>query len=401
MSTRSLYLPPELRLQILNDLPQPALKAARLAGKYFSGLTDQLLFSDLILYPTILSFEKLHHISTHAYLATYVRSITYNGDLLPEAPKSDGKELPFDNWVQMLPFRPTPPHLDLEKYYCAYVYYATAQSALWKNRQAPDLLANIMRRLPNVDCLEFAAGDPQKSDPSVLNTIESIGSQCQARLITLLRSNSLSYMAQIKTLLHSANASGIKFMTFKAKSVPWRLLSQPESLQMMGIAARSLTHLHLTFEAVSDVSWLFNNRQWLHGRDNWQALAVSCLAKIIHSTNLSILELDFGEPAEHVTHVVIATGILNACSKLANLKRLKLANAAFSATALQQTLLDNAKSLKSLELGFINLMHPGEQNIEDGHMSWVSLLRLLRSTLKLDHISMDGHLHTVNMGEQW
>ena len=389
MTSKKSSLPLELQQQILCDLPVQALKSIRLAFKAFSRGAEEYLFRDLTLYPSVQSFKKLDHISTHARFSTYVKGVCYSGNTLLED-KWVERPLTFDTWRLSIgdglkfsvkladSIRDTYTKKELEQHYSAYAAYAQSQIALRTEGKESTWLKSIFQRLINLDCLEFEAEiwfDPKVETLNNMDEIKNLSSFAQT---TLMERNYSSYSPsasdRIVTLLEAANAANVKVKTFKASHVPWETF---EDLNAPGMA-KHLTWLQLKYSEYDG----------LRAPDTRMGFS----RFFRNATNLTVLDLNLGGNNERWSLDAEALGAIK------SLKLLKLRFMRCRESRLRAILSSHAETLQSLELGWIYLL--SDDTASEQRPSWVSMIMYLQSAMKLTNVCLDGILGN-GQNENW
>jgi len=137
------------------------------------------------------------------------------------------------------------------------VYYVRKQIALRKGRKEVPWLKTMLGRLPNLDCLEYAA-DYHEEAPVILRPedIKSLSPLAQATLVGRNYVSGACYtMKQILAVLQAAQSTKAKLKKFKANHVPWKLFMQaPKQLQIMYEAAEHLVSLQAGLRGGYDAS---------------------------------------------------------------------------------------------------------------------------------------------------
>lgn len=394
-------LPYELQEQIMCDLPTRALKSVRLACAPLNRVAEGLLFRSLLLYPDTGSFEKLDHISTHTRLSHYVRSITYSGDLFHEDERSGDVAFTLAGWrsdmgsdstidndycvtlVQMS-------HAELEGHYSAYVAHVQGQIALRKGHQEVRWLKTIFERLPNLERLGYAVMEhEERMEIFDTDSLEGLAPFAQATLMGRTRWAGTARTAQqIMALLTAALATRIKVKTFEAKRVPWELFTPvPKQWHVLFEGAKYLVSLklHLLDFDASEI-------------ENEDVVGTYFASFIGSARKLTTLELDLGGASEKVSPAGLH-GVFEGCITAGGLKRLMLRSMSCHEATLRTIIVRNAETLRSLELGCIYLLNEETSGRESGP-SWVSTIRFLQSTLKLNHVMLDGYLAN-GKNESW
>jgi len=114
--------------------------------------------------------------------------------------------------------------------------------------------------------------------------------------------------------------------------------------------------------------------------------------------NLTTLTLAFGGAMEHTAQPG-RKGVLEICIRVVGLKRLGLRDMDCRESTLQTIILNNADTVRSLELGCIHLL--SDSSIEEcPGPSWVVTIRFLQSTLDLDYVALNGVLSNGS-AENW
>ena len=403
MTSSKSFLPVELQQQILCDLPGPALKSVRLACKLFNSLVEESLFRHLVLYPTTDSFEKLEHVCTHSRFADHVRFITYSGNMLLEDNRHKRLGLSFAAWRAEIGYgmnltgsvanqiRENFSQAGLVGHYSAYLRCVEGQIAIRKGHKEKAWLKSVFRRLPNLAGLEYAAENTIYKHRKALDDLEGIKDFMPIAQATLMEANYHAGFAhtarQTMALFTAAHATGAKVTVFKANHVPWELFSQAPK------------KLHIMYEVAERLSVLLLKFRWYGGLEDLVADPRANLADFIGSaSNLKTLELDLGGFTNWTSKVRLK-GALETCAKGTGLKRLKLQRMVCREGTLRAILSNNADTLRSLELGSIVLLSDTVKVPERGP-SWVSIVRFLRQTLKLNHLSLNGPLGN-GMYENW
>lgn len=402
MSSNFSALPYELQEQIMCDLPTRTLKSVRLACAPLNRVAEGLLFRSLLLYPDTGSFEKLDHVSTHPPFSHYVRGITYSGNMLPEDDWSGDSALTsmglrsnmerewnlLDDYCTTLAQKS---HAELERHFSAYVAQVQSQTALRKGHREIRWLKIIFERLPNLEHLGYAVKDvEERMEIFDIYSLKGLALFAQAALMGRTRWAGTARTAQqIMALLTAALATRIKVKIFEAKRVPWELFTpSPKQRHVLFAGAKYCVSMRLHFLS-------FEARNMIKNED----VIGSSLAGFIGSaSNLTTLELDLGGASEKVSPAGLH-GVFEGCITAGGLKRLMLRSMSCHEATLRTIILRNAATLRSLELGRIYLLNEETSSTEVGP-SWVSTIRFLQSTLKLNHVMLDGYLAN-GKNESW
>ena len=78
-----MYLPSEIIVQALRDVPKDSLKAARLMNRQWSSCAAELLFDTVYISPHKINIDVFQSITQHPVLRSYVTNLVYDGVRFP------------------------------------------------------------------------------------------------------------------------------------------------------------------------------------------------------------------------------------------------------------------------------------------------------------------------------
>jgi len=388
-----LCLPTELITEILSYLEYADLKAVRLVSKDVSAPASRELFRVILVKVNMTSFRSLYEISKHAELSNYVRIVRYSGKMLPN--RGDLGDDPdssmhycwaddFEDWLEGGAGYGISADLadqfdqdQLEFYHWNYSCYCRGQSRILTGDNHVRRLIHAFKSFEHLAGVSYERNRYNKAieGPITLAKLSSIGQQ------TLMEPDSESgaqYQAQqffalLKAVranesidLKSLRGTGLEINSFNAYPGGTALLD----------ALTSLSRLTLHF-----------SRAHFADGDGRKIARLIGRAPLLESLQLSF-EFTTFETTED--DVIKLEDLLDKGSHWKALKTLKLQAMATDPQILTQLLHRHAPTLRSLELGHIDLRPFGGYSAAPAE-SWVTIIQFLQQNLKLDHVRFHGN----------
>jgi len=281
-------------------------------------------------------------------------------------------------------------HAELEKHYSAYAAHVQSQFALEEGHQEIRWLKTVFGRLPNLERLGYTVrGYEGRIAILDLDGMKDLTPLAQATLMSRHCCGGTARTArQIMAVFTATLATRIKVKTFEANWVPWEMFTPaPKQWHVLFGAAKHLVSLQLHFRDFerSDIK-------------NEDVVGANLATFIGSARNLTTLQMDLAGASEKASSAGLK-GIFEGFITVRGLKRLMLQSMSCRKTTLQTIILHNAETLRSLELGWIYLLNDSGTDDWPGP-SWVTTIRFLQSTLKLNYVALNGQLAN-GKNENW
>jgi len=394
-------LPTELITEIHSYLSYADLKAVRLVSKAVSAPASRELFRVILVKVNMTSFRSLSEISKHEELSNYVRTVRYSGKMLPnhgdldddpDNPHFDFWVDDFERWLEGGVGHGISADLadqfdqdQLEFYHWNYSCYCRGQYRILAGDNHVRRLTNAFKSFKNLAGVSYERNRYNKAieGPITLAKLSSVG---QHTLMEPDSESGVPYQAQqffalLKAVranesinLKSLRGTGLEINSFNAYPGGTALLD----------ALTSLSRLTLHFSRAHFVDGDGRKIARLIGR-----------APLLESLQLSFEFSTF----ETTEDVIKLEELLDKGSHWKALKTLKLQAMATDPEILTQLLHRHAPTLRSLELGHIDLRPLGGYNAAPAE-SWVTIIQFLQENLKLDHVRFHGNFSN-RQNEGW
>lgn len=376
---------------ICYQLPSQDLKRVRLVCKALDYSAQRALFRLVWLRANIDSFHHLDLISRHPVLRHHVTTIHHSGEMLYEHPNFDrwyerlGGEIDV-SWESRRLLRDQFTPEDLNYYYLKYRHHIEGQAYINTGGNAESRLVKALEKLPQIKTIEYASREVKLEElytgqmPFSAIGRETLSEPCFC-------GGYKHHTKQFIALLQAASQSCKTVSTIRGIRLRWEIFAGYDQLETMLQAVSHVQHLSLTMSGLD-----------LDGRRQK-------LARLIASIpDLKKLELCFGRlPWDGTGFVIKLSDLLKFRVYWPILQRLVLQGFKTTENIIKMFLKRHAASLKSLELSDMSFSLRSPSNDETLDLcggSFLSLIKFLQASLKLEHVKFDGTLCN-NWDEGW